>query len=203
MYRKLRASKVRYISYTLILWVSCLDTMSIMPWYCEYHALILWVSRLDTVSIKSKKIFYTEAYLIISSLRKNVAIERERGSLWKWGDSYGDFVWCLAQDLANYLLGLSTSTSIFRPFGCGFSNCLVLIIRDYRDFSYFCTSNPRACWPCIQRNIISIDITRTMITLSNLAIQFGKRILYQDVNMKFTSGNIYVIIAANGAGKSK
>lgn len=41
-----------------------------------------------------------------------------------------------------------------------------------------------------------------MITLNNLAIQFGKRILYQDVNLKFTSGNIYGIIGANGAGKS-
>ena len=41
-----------------------------------------------------------------------------------------------------------------------------------------------------------------MITLSNLAIQFGKRVLYQDVNMKFTNGNIYGIIGANGAGKS-
>ena len=41
-----------------------------------------------------------------------------------------------------------------------------------------------------------------MITLSNLAIQFGKRVLYKDVNIKFTSGNIYGIIGANGAGKS-
>jgi ATPase subunit of ABC transporter with duplicated ATPase domains len=41
-----------------------------------------------------------------------------------------------------------------------------------------------------------------MITLSNIAIQFGKRVLYKDVNMKFTSGNIYGIIGANGAGKS-
>ena len=41
-----------------------------------------------------------------------------------------------------------------------------------------------------------------MITVSNLAIQFGKRILYQDVYMKFTNGNIYGIIGANGAGKS-
>ena len=41
-----------------------------------------------------------------------------------------------------------------------------------------------------------------MITVSNLAIQFGKRVLYQDVNMKFTNGNIYGIIGANGAGKS-
>ena len=44
--------------------------------------------------------------------------------------------------------------------------------------------------------------TSDMITLSNIAVQFGKRILYQDVNMKFTNGNIYGIIGANGAGKS-
>ena len=41
-----------------------------------------------------------------------------------------------------------------------------------------------------------------MITLSNLAIQFGKRVLYKDVNIKFTQGNIYGVIGANGAGKS-
>ena len=41
-----------------------------------------------------------------------------------------------------------------------------------------------------------------MITVSNLAIQFGKRVLYNDVNMKFTNGNIYGVIGANGAGKS-
>ncbi|MHC1775403.1 MAG: ABC-F family ATP-binding cassette domain-containing protein [Lentimicrobium sp.] len=41
-----------------------------------------------------------------------------------------------------------------------------------------------------------------MITVSNLGIQFGKRILFQDVNMNFTPGNCYGIIGANGAGKS-
>lgn len=41
-----------------------------------------------------------------------------------------------------------------------------------------------------------------MITLTDLAIQFGKRVLYKDVNIKFTSGNIYGVIGANGAGKS-
>uniref|UniRef100_A0AB33JKB3 Probable ATP-binding protein YbiT n=3 Tax=unclassified Prevotella TaxID=2638335 RepID=A0AB33JKB3_9BACT len=41
-----------------------------------------------------------------------------------------------------------------------------------------------------------------MITVSNLAIQFGKRVLYKDVNLKFTHGNIYGVIGANGAGKS-
>ncbi len=41
-----------------------------------------------------------------------------------------------------------------------------------------------------------------MITLSNICVQFGKRVLYKDVNMKFTNGNIYGVIGANGAGKS-
>lgn len=41
-----------------------------------------------------------------------------------------------------------------------------------------------------------------MITVSNLGIQFGKRVLFQDVNIKFTPGNCYGIIGANGAGKS-
>ena len=41
-----------------------------------------------------------------------------------------------------------------------------------------------------------------MITVSNLAIQFGKRVLFSDVNLKFTSGNCYGVIGANGAGKS-
>lgn len=41
-----------------------------------------------------------------------------------------------------------------------------------------------------------------MITVSNLGIQFGKRVLFQEVNLKFTNGNCYGIIGANGAGKS-
>ena len=41
-----------------------------------------------------------------------------------------------------------------------------------------------------------------MITVCDLAVQFGKRILFQDVNLKFTPGNCYGIIGANGAGKS-
>lgn len=41
-----------------------------------------------------------------------------------------------------------------------------------------------------------------MIIVSNLAIQFGKRVLFSDVNLKFTAGNCYGIIGANGAGKS-
>lgn len=41
-----------------------------------------------------------------------------------------------------------------------------------------------------------------MITISNLSLRFGKRVLFEDVNLKFTQGNCYGIIGANGAGKS-
>ncbi|MEE9349665.1 MAG: ATP-binding cassette domain-containing protein [Flavobacteriaceae bacterium] len=41
-----------------------------------------------------------------------------------------------------------------------------------------------------------------MLTVSNLSVQFGKRILFDEVNTKFTHGNCYGIIGANGAGKS-
>ncbi len=41
-----------------------------------------------------------------------------------------------------------------------------------------------------------------MITVSDLGLQFGKRVLFDDVNIKFTNGNCYGVIGANGAGKS-
>ena len=41
-----------------------------------------------------------------------------------------------------------------------------------------------------------------MLTISNLSVQFGKRILFDEVNTTFTQGNCYGIIGANGAGKS-
>ena len=41
-----------------------------------------------------------------------------------------------------------------------------------------------------------------MITVSNVSVQFGKRVLFNEVNLKFTSGNCYGVIGANGAGKS-
>ena len=41
-----------------------------------------------------------------------------------------------------------------------------------------------------------------MLTVSNLSVQFGKRVLFDDVNTSFTKGNCYGIIGANGAGKS-
>jgi ATPase subunit of ABC transporter with duplicated ATPase domains len=41
-----------------------------------------------------------------------------------------------------------------------------------------------------------------MITVNNLSLRYGKRVLFEDVNLKFTDGNCYGIIGANGAGKS-
>ncbi len=41
-----------------------------------------------------------------------------------------------------------------------------------------------------------------MLTVSNISLQFGKRILFDDVNVKFVNGNCYGVIGANGAGKS-
>src|SRR6186997_3282836 len=41
-----------------------------------------------------------------------------------------------------------------------------------------------------------------MITVSNLSLRYGKRVLFEDVNLSFTMGNCYGIIGANGAGKS-
>ncbi len=41
-----------------------------------------------------------------------------------------------------------------------------------------------------------------MLTVNNLSVQFGKRILFDEVNTTFTHGNVYGVIGANGAGKS-
>ena len=41
-----------------------------------------------------------------------------------------------------------------------------------------------------------------MLTVSNLGLQYGKRVLFDEVNLKFTRGNCYGVIGANGAGKS-
>lgn len=62
--------------------------------------------------------------------------------------------------------------------------------EDLTKNSYLCTRKT------------SSRYSTNMISVNNLGIQFGKRILFQDVNMKFTPGNCYGIIGANGAGKS-
>src|SRR5437762_13821605 len=41
-----------------------------------------------------------------------------------------------------------------------------------------------------------------MISVNNLSLRYGKRVLFEDVNIRFTEGNCYGIIGANGAGKS-
>ena len=41
-----------------------------------------------------------------------------------------------------------------------------------------------------------------MITASNISLSYGTQVLFKDVNIKFTPGNCYGIIGANGAGKS-
>jgi len=46
------------------------------------------------------------------------------------------------------------------------------------------------------------NTTSTMISVDNLSLKFGKRTLFEDVNLKFTPGNCYGVIGANGAGKS-
>ena len=43
---------------------------------------------------------------------------------------------------------------------------------------------------------------KIMLSVSNLSVQFGKRVLFDEVNVSFTPGNCYGIIGANGAGKS-
>ena len=41
-----------------------------------------------------------------------------------------------------------------------------------------------------------------MIQVNNVSLKFGKRVLFEDVNIKFTNGNCYGLIGANGSGKS-
>ena len=66
-------------------------------------------------------------------------------------------------------------------------------LRRFHIRNVFCTFAPAK---------ITFFFTHFMIAVNNLGIQFGKRVLFQDVNMKFTPGNCYGIIGANGAGKS-
>ena len=72
-----------------------------------------------------------------------------------------------------------------------FSLALHYLCRRKGDFAFF-----------VPIYHIILYYTASMITVTNLAIQFGKRTLYKDVNIKFTAGNIYGVIGANGAGKS-
>jgi ATPase subunit of ABC transporter with duplicated ATPase domains len=75
------------------------------------------------------------------------------------------------------------------------------------EFGFFLTTNQalttnyqllKKCLPLHRQTAILLH----MITVSNIAVQFGKRTLFDEVNLKFTRGNCYGIIGANGAGKS-
>ncbi len=54
----------------------------------------------------------------------------------------------------------------------------------------------------ISFRIFAANLRNSMLTVSNLSLQFGKRVLFDEVNIMFTKGNCYGIIGANGAGKS-
>jgi len=49
---------------------------------------------------------------------------------------------------------------------------------------------------------VSLSFFFQMLTVSNLSLRYGKRVLFEEVNLKFTPGNCYGVIGANGAGKS-
>src|ERR1700749_1985107 len=55
---------------------------------------------------------------------------------------------------------------------------------------------------CLIYSIFAANYRCSMITVSNLSLRYGKRTLFEEVNLKFTQGNCYGIIGANGAGKS-
>ncbi len=61
---------------------------------------------------------------------------------------------------------------------------------------YNCARNP------ISFRNFAPNLQNYMLTVSNLSLQFGKRVLFDEVNILFTKGNCYGIIGANGAGKS-
>lgn len=54
----------------------------------------------------------------------------------------------------------------------------------------------------MQNRYLCTKFLRKMISVNNLSLQFGKRTLFDDVNLKFVNGNCYGVIGANGAGKS-
>jgi ATPase subunit of ABC transporter with duplicated ATPase domains len=65
-------------------------------------------------------------------------------------------------------------------------------------FDYFCTQIKNYNY---NSNFFNFNYSK-MLSVNNLSVQFGKRILFDEVNTVFTHGNIYGVIGANGAGKS-
>lgn len=65
-----------------------------------------------------------------------------------------------------------------------------------RELTWDLWSESGCFWLFLQK------IEQAMLSVSNLSVQFGKRVLFDEVNVSFTQGNCYGIIGANGAGKS-
>src|SRR5215467_8195191 len=60
------------------------------------------------------------------------------------------------------------------------------------------------CTPVLNRELFGYGIQKfsKMISVKNVTLSFGKRVLFDEVNLNFTKGNCYGVIGANGAGKS-
>lgn len=110
----------------------------------------------------------------------------------------GSLIPCNSED--NFLLRSSLKNLFgLRSFGCaphaaGISGRKAAI----RPIFFIPVRFPRSFGLLLQ---FQIQILR-MITVSNLEVQYGKRVLFKDINLKFTPGNCYGVIGANGAGKS-
>ena len=78
-------------------------------------------------------------------------------------------------------------------------------LTQFRDFLKSPISNPKSLPPQYGSSFFPQSLKSTiykMLSVNNLALQFGKRVLFDEVNLKFTKGNCYGVIGANGAGKS-
>lgn len=78
-------------------------------------------------------------------------------------------------------------------------------LKKFIKNHYFCIkflNNQEVFEDIVFDYFYSISTTNLMLTVSNLSLQFGKRVLFDEVNIKFTRGNCYGVIGANGAGKS-
>lgn len=75
-----------------------------------------------------------------------------------------------------------------------------LCLRHTKTFSIFGRKTSSFCSKILHSRLLKK--VQVMITVNNLSLRYGKRILFEDVNLMFTTGNCYGIIGANGAGKS-
>jgi ATPase subunit of ABC transporter with duplicated ATPase domains len=71
-----------------------------------------------------------------------------------------------------------------------------------RGLSILCGTRVFFLFKCLIFRNFAPHFSAGMLTVSNISLRYGKRVLFEDVNLKFTNGNCYGIIGANGAGKS-